>query len=37
MPHTYLYLFNKAHLQEFGEVLQPWMISQIAGGVEGLD
>jgi hypothetical protein len=30
---TFLYLFNKAHLQEFGEVLQAWMISQISGGV----
>ena len=29
---TFLYLFNKAHLQEFGEVLQAWMISQIPGG-----
>ena len=29
--------FNKAHLQEFGEVLQAWMISQIPGGAEGLD
>ena len=34
---TFLYLFNKAHLQEFGEVLQAWMISQIPGGTEGLD
>jgi predicted transposase YbfD/YdcC len=34
---TFLYLFNKAHLQEFGEVLQAWMISQIPGGAEGLD
>ena len=33
---TFLYLFNKAHLQEFGEVLQAWMISQIPGGTEGL-
>jgi hypothetical protein len=24
---TFLYLFNKAHLQEFGQVLQAWMIS----------
>ena len=24
---TFLYLFNKAHLQEFGQVLQTWMIS----------
>lgn len=29
--------YNKAHLQEFGEVLQAWMISQIPGGAEGLD
>ena len=34
---TFLYLFNKAHLQEFGEVLQAWMISQIPGGEGGLD
>lgn len=32
---TFLYLFNKAHLQEFGEVLQAWMISQIPGGAAG--
>ena len=29
--------YNKAHLQEFGEVLQAWMISQIPGGKEGLE
>ena len=34
---TFLYLFNKAHLQEFGEVLQAWMISQIPGGAQGLE
>jgi hypothetical protein len=34
---TFLYLFNKAHLQEFVHVLQAWMISQIPGGVDGLD
>jgi len=34
---TSLYLFNKAHLQEFGQMLQTWMISQIPGGPEGLD
>ena len=34
---TFLYLFNKAHLQEFGQVLQAWMISQIPGGAESLD
>ena len=34
---TFLVLFNKAHLQEFGQVLQAWMISQIPGGTEGLD
>jgi hypothetical protein len=34
---TFLYLFNKAHLQEFGDVLQAWMISQISGGADGLD
>ena len=42
---TLLYLFNKAHLQEYcfaeaggyGQVLQAWMISQVPGGAEGLD
>ena len=34
---TFLYLFNKAHLKEFGEVLQACMISQIPGGSEGWD
>ena len=34
---TFLYLFKKAHLQEFGKVLQAWMISQIPGGAVGLD
>ena len=34
---TFLYLFNKAHLKEFGQVLQAWMISQIPGGADGLD
>ena len=34
---TFLYLFNRSHLQQFGEVLQAWMISQITGGTEGLD
>lgn len=42
---TFLYLFrfaeadgyNKAHLQEFGQVLQAWMISQIPSGSEGFD
>jgi hypothetical protein len=34
---TFLYLFNKAHLQQFGEVLQAWMISQIPGGAAALD
>ncbi|MEB3319749.1 MAG: transposase family protein, partial [Cyanobium sp.] len=33
---TFLYLFNKAHLQEFGQVLQAWMVSQIPGGADGL-
>lgn len=28
---TFLYLFNKAQLQEFGQVLQAWMVSQIPG------
>ena len=34
---TFLYLFNKAHLQAFGQVLLAWMVSQIPGGSEGLD
>jgi len=34
---TFLYLFNKAHLEEFGQVLQAWMVSQIPDGPEGLD
>ncbi|QPN61383.1 hypothetical protein H8F24_09285 [Synechococcus sp. CBW1002] len=34
---TFLYLFNKAHLQEFGQVLQAWMISQVPSGATGLD
>lgn len=34
---TFLYLFNKAHLQQFGDVLQAWMIRQIPGGAEGLE
>ena len=34
---TFLYLFNKSHLQEFREVLQVWMIRQIPGGAEALD
>ncbi len=34
---TFLYLFNKAHLQQFGEVLQTWMISQIPGGATALE
>jgi hypothetical protein len=34
---TFLYLFNKAHLEQFGEVLQAWMISQIPGGATALD
>ena len=29
---TFIYLFNKAHLQTFGDVFQAWMISQIPGG-----
>jgi hypothetical protein len=28
---TFLYLFNQADLQEFGQVLQAWMIAQIPG------
>jgi hypothetical protein len=31
------YAYNKAHLQEFGQVLQAWMICQIPGGADGLD
>ena len=34
---TFLYLFNNAHLQQFGEVLQAWMISQIPDGAAALD
>ncbi len=34
---TFLYLFNKAHLQQFGEVLQAWMISQIPGGTTAVE
>ena len=42
---TFLYLFNKAHLQEYcfaeaggyGQVLQAWMISQIPYGAEALE
>ena len=34
---TFLYLFNKAHLEQFGEVLQAWMVSQIPGGTTALD
>lgn len=29
--------YNKALLQQFGEVIQAWMISQILVGTEGLD
>ena len=34
---TFLYLFNKTHLQQFGQVLQAWMISQIPGGATALE
>ena len=34
---TSLYLFNKAHLQALGEVLQAWMICLILVGAEALD
>jgi hypothetical protein len=34
---TFLYLFNKAHLQDFSEMLQARMINQIPGGAEGLE
>jgi hypothetical protein len=29
--------YNKAHLQEFGQVMQAWMVSQNPGGPDGLD
>ena len=29
--------YNKAHLQVFGDVVKAWMISQVAGGAEGLE
>jgi hypothetical protein len=29
--------YNKARLEQFGEVLQAWMISQILGGPTDLD
>jgi len=29
---TFLYLFNKAHLQTFGDVFQAWMISRSQAG-----
>ena len=34
---TFLYLFNQANLQQFGEVLQAWMISQIPDGGTALE
>jgi hypothetical protein len=34
---TFLYLFNQANLQQFGEVLQAWMISQIQDGATALE
>ena len=34
---TFLYLFNMAHLQTFGDVFEAWMISQIPGVAEGLE
>ena len=34
---TFLYLFNKAYPQTFGDVFQAWMISQIPGGAKGLE
>jgi hypothetical protein len=34
---SFLYLFNRAHVQEFAQVLQAWIISQIPGGADGLD
>ncbi len=34
---TFLNLFNKARLQEFGQVLQAWMISLIPGGAEKMN
>ena len=29
--------YNKAHLEQFGEMLQAWMISQIPGGTTARD
>jgi hypothetical protein len=34
---TFLYLFNNSQLEQFGEVLQAWMISQIPCGATTLD
>ena len=34
---TFHYLFNKSHLEQFGEVLQAWMISKTPGGATALD
>jgi len=34
---TLLCLFNKAHMREFGQALQGWMLAQIPGGAEALD
>jgi len=34
---TFLYLFNKPHLEQFGEALLTWMISQFKGGATTWD
>ena len=34
---TFLYLFNQSNLQQFGEVLQAWMISEISDGATTLE
>ena len=34
---TFLYLFSRAHLHDFFQVLQAWLIIQIPGGTHGLD
>lgn len=34
---SFLDVFNNPHLQEFGQVLQAWIINQMPGGADGLD
>ncbi|MCP9783268.1 hypothetical protein KBY83_08030 [Cyanobium sp. WKJ7-Wakatipu] len=34
---TFLYLFSRAHLHDFFQVLQAWLFIQIPGGTDGLD